>query len=79
VQVASVEREEDAEPEWRRLQRRHPDLLRSLDLDVERAELPTRVVYRLRAGPLPDRTRAEGLCNALRQQRLDCLVRVEQR
>lgn len=75
VQIASVFAEEDVEPEWKRLQRRNRDLLGDLDLDVQRVELESRVVYRLRAGPLPDRAQAEELCERLAERRLGCLLR----
>jgi hypothetical protein len=75
VQIASVGTLEDAEDEWGRLQRRNRDLLGDLALDVQQAKVGTRVVYRLRAGPLRDHASAEKLCRALQNRRLDCLIR----
>ena len=75
VQVASVSAQEDVEPEWRRLRRKHPDLLGPLALDVQRAELEMRTVYRLLAGPLDDRAQAEQLCRQLETRGAGCLVR----
>jgi hypothetical protein len=75
VQVAAVFAEEDVKREWRRLQRRNPQLLGDLDLDVQRVELGGRVVHRLRAGPLPDRPQAEALCERLEERGVGCLIR----
>jgi hypothetical protein len=76
VQIASVGSSAAAHAEWERLRRRHPDLLGDLSLDVERADLgPRGVFYRVRAGPLRDRTGAETLCRRLQARQQGCLVR----
>ncbi len=75
VQLASVRAEEGAHREWARLSKRHGDLLGTLALSVERADLGARgVYYRVRAGPLADRAAATCLCDALKARKLGCLV-----
>lgn len=76
VQLASVGNEAAVEREWGRMQSRHPQLLGSLSLTVERADLGDRgIFYRIQAGPLANREAAEGLCAQLKAQQQDCLVR----
>ncbi len=75
VQLASVGSPEDARAAWDRLRGEFPDLLNALEVDVERVDLGERgVFHRLRAGPLPDRARAETLCAELRSRQQDCWV-----
>jgi len=76
VQLASVGDEAAVEREWGRMQNRHPQLLGSLSLTVERADLGDRgIFYRIQAGPLTSREAADGLCAQLKAQQQDCLVR----
>ncbi len=75
VQLAAVREESAARREWSRLQKRHPDLLGSLSLQVVRADLGNRgIFYRLRAGPISDKDKAAQLCTNLKKQKLGCLV-----
>ncbi|TVR84181.1 MAG: SPOR domain-containing protein [Rhodospirillales bacterium] len=75
VQLASVRSRADAEAEWRRLSRRHGDLLGPLSPDYSSAEVADRgVFYRLRAGPLRDAQQARRLCAALAERNVGCMV-----
>ncbi len=75
VQLASVGSPEDARAVWDRLRGEFPDLLNALEVDLERVDLGERgVFHRVRAGPLPDRARAEALCAELRSRQQDCWV-----
>jgi len=75
VQLAAVREESAARREWSRLQKRHPDLLGSLSLQVVKADLGSRgIFYRLRAGPIRDKDKAAQLCADLKKQKLGCLV-----
>lgn len=74
VQVATVSSEADAPREWRRLQRRHPDTLGTLDVVAvafETAEGTT--LYRVQGGPL-DEEGARNACARLREEGTGCLV-----
>lgn len=74
VQMASLRDEKSVEREWARLKKAHPDLLGTLDLAIERADLGAKgVYYRLRAGRLADRLAAETLCRALKTRKVACI------
>ncbi len=75
IQLGSLDSATAAEAEWRRLKRRHRDLLEALRPRVQRADLGAKgVFYRLQAGPLAGAGRAKGLCEALARRNVRCLV-----
>ena len=75
IQLGSLDSATAAEAEWRRLKRRHRDLLKALRPRVQRADLGAKgVFYRLQAGPLAGAGRAKGLCEALARRNVGCLV-----
>ena len=75
IQLGSLDSATAAKAEWRRLRRRHRDLLEALRPRVQRADLGARgVFYRLQAGPLAGAGRAKGLCEALARRNVPCLV-----
>jgi len=75
IQLGSLNSATAAEAEWRRLRRRHRDLLEALRPQVQRTDLGAKgVFYRLQAGPLADAGRAKGLCEALARRNVRCLV-----
>ena len=75
IQLGSLDSATAAEAEWRRLRRRHLDLLETLRLRVQRVDLGARgVFYRLQAGPLAGAGRAGDLCEALTRRNVPCLV-----
>ncbi|TVR98183.1 MAG: SPOR domain-containing protein [Rhodospirillales bacterium] len=75
IQLASVRTRADAEAEWRRLSRRHSDLLGHLSPEYSSADVGDRgVFYRLRAGPVGDEGAARRLCDALAGRNVGCLV-----
>ena len=75
IQLGSLDTATAAEAEWRRLRRRHRDLLEALRPQVQRTDLGAKgVFYRLQAGPLADAGRAKGLCEALARRNVRCLV-----
>lgn len=74
VQLSSVTSETLADSEKSRLERRHADLLRTLPLDVVRADLgPRGIVYRLQTGPIP-LVQANSICGQLRAAHAGCLI-----
>lgn len=75
VQLVSMRSQSEAEQAWQTLRQRHADVLGSLDGNVVPADLGGRgIYYRLRAGPFADRDRANGVCQALSRQHVDCIV-----
>lgn len=74
IQLVSVPSEEAANTEWKRISRKHQDLA-ALTPSVTKAELPEKgTVYRLRAGPLPDKAAADALCASLAAEKTGCIV-----
>ncbi|MFQ5619277.1 MAG: SPOR domain-containing protein [Rhodospirillales bacterium] len=75
IQLGALDSATAAEAEWRRLRRRHRDLLEALRPRVQRADLGGKgVFYRLQAGPLASAGRARGLCKTLARRNVPCLV-----
>lgn len=74
IQLVSVPSEDAANSEWKRISRKHQDLA-ALTPSVTKAELPEKgTVYRLRAGPLPDKAAADALCAMLSAEKTGCIV-----
>jgi len=75
IQLASARSEEGAMSEWKRISGKNPDLLGGLSPSVAQAEVPDKgTFFRLRAGPVADRTAAQELCAGLIQRGLTCLI-----
>lgn len=76
IQLGSVRSAAGAQQEWARLQKQHPDLLGSLALNMQRADLgPGKgVFYRIQGGPLADKAAADALCDRLKAARVGCLA-----
>jgi cell division septation protein DedD len=76
VQLGAFRSNDDAQHQWARMRKDHPDLLGSLTLSVERIDLgPNRGIYfRMQAGPLPDRDVATALCARLKADHVGCMT-----
>ncbi|HKX07641.1 MAG TPA: SPOR domain-containing protein, partial [Stellaceae bacterium] len=75
LQLAAVKTPEIAKSEIDRIKRQDGDLVGSLTLSVERADLGDRgVYYRIHAGPIADAAQAERVCAQLRQRGQGCLL-----
>ncbi|MCC9622785.1 SPOR domain-containing protein [Thalassospira sp. MA62] len=75
IQLASVRDENAPAAEWKRLSSKHKQLLGSLEMFVERADLGDNgVYYRLQAGPLASDGAATQLCEQLKQLNVGCIV-----
>ena len=75
IQIAALRSEDAAQGEWKRVSGRHPTLLSAYQPMIVQADLGERgIFYRLRAGPLADRSAAEQLCAALAAENVGCLV-----
>lgn len=75
LQVGAFRDKAGADAGWARMRKRHGDLLAGMEPDIARADLGAKgVFYRLRIGPLGDKAEADGLCGALKERKLGCLV-----
>ncbi len=75
VQLLAARSEADVGASWEKLRGAYPDLLASLSPTVARLDrAPGDTFYRLRAGPLPDRSAADALCKALSARQQSCFV-----
>ncbi len=76
VQIASFRKIDDADTAWRRLSKKHGDILNAYTARVERADLGAElgVYYRLRVGPVADEAAAKALCGKLKTRDIDCLI-----
>ncbi len=75
VQVGSFRSEEEALADWRRIERRFPQLLAGTGRHIEPADLGERgVFYRLRIGPFGSVDGARTHCQALKDGGQDCLA-----
>jgi hypothetical protein len=75
VQVAATRDEASGKSEYERMQRAHPELLSGLSAIVVRADLGARgVFWRVQAGPIADKAKAEKLCADLKAVSVGCSV-----
>jgi len=75
VQLLAARSEADVGGSWEKLRGAYPDLLASLSPTVARVDrAPGDTFYRLRAGPLRDRSAADALCKALSARKQSCFV-----
>ncbi|MGA7458142.1 MAG: SPOR domain-containing protein, partial [Methyloceanibacter sp.] len=76
VQVGSKKNQTDALASFADMQQKYPTLLANYRPMVQKADLGTKGTwYRLRIGPIADKTAATKLCGQLKSQGLpDCLV-----
>lgn len=76
VQLAAVRSTDSATREWERIRRQYDEIVGSLMLSVERADLgPDRgVYYRVRAGAFADKASASAVCKAMTRRNAGCMV-----
>jgi hypothetical protein len=76
IQIAAVRSPKGARGEWKRLQRKHRELLGKLKLSIVKADLGPKkgIYYRLRAGPVADERAARSLCAALKKRKVGCMI-----
>ena len=61
---------------WKRLAAKYPDVLGSLSLHLEKADLGTKgIYYRVQAGPFTDKNAARDICATLKAKGQQCLVK----
>lgn len=75
VQLGAVRNTADAQREWRRLRRKHTDVLGGLQLFIQQVNIPGRgLFHRIQAGPLEQRVLAEVVCDQLVARKAACFV-----
>lgn len=76
LQLGALRSKAAVDDAWKRLRKRHRDLLSGLGLAIERTDLgpPKGVFYRLLAGPVGDRKKARRICADLQKRNVGCLV-----
>lgn len=76
IQLGSLKSYELAEAEWKRLLKRHPDILRGLEPLIQKVDLGEEqgIYYRLRAGPFESATKVSEACDNLKTQKVECVV-----
>ena len=75
LQIGAVKTPEIAKQALDRIKRQNGDIVGSLPVSVDRADLGQRgVFYRLHIGPITDAGQAERLCAQLRQRGVGCIL-----
>jgi len=75
LQIGAVKTPDIAKQELDRIKRQNGDIVGSLPVSVDRADLGQRgVFYRLHIGPIGDAGQAERLCAQLRQRGVGCIL-----
>lgn len=74
VQLISARTEAAAEGEWKRLSRKHKDLMKGLSHSISKVTVGKGVFYRLRVGSFDTREEAKALCDRFKAQKQECIV-----
>lgn len=74
VQIAAVDAEASALPEWQRLARKAPELLGERKPNIVRTEKDGKIFWRLRTGGFTDVAAAAEFCRKVRAKGLGCSI-----
>jgi len=75
IQLSAVRTEQAANGEWKRLAKKHPDVLGGLKTVIQRADLGSKgIFYRVRGGWLSTRAEAKAVCAELKRRNVGCLI-----
>lgn len=75
IQLGAVRDKAAAQREWRRLRRKHPNVLGKLQLFVQQVNISGKgVFHRIQAGPMAERVLAEVACDQLIAEKAPCFV-----
>ena len=75
MQLVALKSEDAAKTAWTSFQKKYPDLLKDLALNIDKIDLGGNgIFYRVQAGPLADRAAANDLCGKLGQRGQSCIV-----
>lgn len=74
IQIAALRSEEAAKGEWERQVKRLPNILGSLQLQVQKVSIEGKGdFFRVRGGPLADKAGADAVCAQLKSNNVSCL------
>lgn len=74
VQVGAVRSQDAAVKEWARIVRLNKELVGDLTLQIQEVDVTGKgTFFRIRGGPLADKSTAEGLCGKLKAQNIPCI------
>jgi len=76
IQLGSLKNYDMAEAEWGRLSKKHKDIFGELNPIIQKVDLGADkgIYYRLRTGPFESDEKAKGVCAALKDRKVECLV-----
>ena len=74
VQLMAQNNRQAVDRMWGKISARHSSVLDGMEPIIQKADLGSRVVYRLRMGPFSDRTSADRLCRRLKKRGQDCFT-----
>ena len=75
VQLGAFRKRAEAEDAWRRVARANKDVLGSMSPIIVKADIPEKgIYYRLRVGPMENRSSAKSLCKLLDKRNQACIV-----
>lgn len=74
VQLVSTKSKESSESEWKRLSKKHAEILKDLPHSISEIKTSSAVFFRLRAGDFETREKAAPVCEKLKAKKQECLV-----
>lgn len=76
IQLGSLKSYDLAESEWARIQKKHKDILGNLEPTIQKVDLGAEqgIYYRLRTGHFESLEKANSVCAALKERKVDCIV-----
>lgn len=76
IQLGSLKSYDRAESEWKRLSKKHGDVLGKREPVIQKVDLGEEqgIYYRLRTGPFDSSGKADEACRMLKEQKVECVV-----
>lgn len=74
LQLVSTRKKESSESEWKRLSKKHADILSALPHTVSEIVSEKGTFYRLRAGSFETKQSAEEICKKLKSKKQECII-----
>lgn len=74
VQLVSARSEQAAESEWKRLSKKHKEIIASMPHAISKTVVTNGTFYRLRVGRFDKRDDAKALCDQLKKKKQECFV-----
>ena len=74
IQIGAVKSDAAAKAEWAKQQKANEGLLGKLSLEVQKIDVSGKTYYRVRGGPLKNKTTAKALCDKLKAKKVACII-----